>query len=60
MAADPGFKVYGCCALARQGQIESDLCISMRCVNSMSDDIVVFDIVFSLDRAARERFTHFN
>ena len=37
-----GFRVYGWCVPARQGPSDSDLCISMRCVNSMSDDIVVF------------------
>ena len=31
--------VSRCCTLARQGLSENDLCMSMRCVNSMFDDI---------------------
>ena len=42
MVGSVGFGVSDLCGFARQGQSESDVFISMRCVNSMSDDILVY------------------
>ena len=42
-----------------QAQRESDLGISMKCVNSMSDDIVAFEVAFSLDRGPARAMSAF-
>ena len=54
-----GCRVEGWCVFARQGPSGSNLWISVKCANSMADDIVDLKLHSRSTGAERMRFQHF-